>query len=108
MCIRDSINSVPTSAKDAYTCIRLGNGGNVYDFGVGSNDSYQKVIYDNGETLALDDTALIRLEKKDGKITLYRAASLFEWTKVSEYTACLLYTSTYEFIKTAAVQLLFL
>ncbi len=82
-----NINSVPTSAKDAYTCIRLGNGGNVYDFGVGSNDSYQKVIYDNGETLDLDDTALIRLEKKDGKITLYRAASLFEWTKVSEYTA---------------------
>ena len=78
---------VPTTAKNAYSVIKLTNGANEYRFGVGSNAEFAKTLYNNGAETALGKAKIVKVEKKGAKIALYTGETLFDNSLVAEYDA---------------------
>jgi hypothetical protein len=54
--------------------------------GAGTNSKYEKVIYDNGEAAALDDTTIIKIVREGDKISLYRGSSPLDMTLFGEHS----------------------
>lgn len=80
------LDQIPTVTKDAYGLLYVSDAdGNSYSFGAGSNENYEKVLYNNGEKLSLEDTKMITVAIENGKLKLYRGNSPLNLTLVAEY-----------------------
>lgn len=80
------LNQIPTVTKNAYGLLYLYDAdGNSYSFGAGSNENYEKVLYNNGEKLSLKDTKMITAALEDGKLKLYRGNSPLNLSLAAEY-----------------------
>lgn len=78
---------VPTVAKNAYGMLSVeGSGGDGCRIGIGTNSKYEKVLYNNGEELPLEDTAIVKIIREGDKIYVYRGSSLLNMTFAAEYS----------------------
>ncbi len=77
---------VPTVAKNAYGMLSIGgDSGEGCWVGIGTNSKYEKVLYNNGQELPLEDTTMVKMIREGNKISLYRGSSPLNMTFVAEY-----------------------
>ncbi len=76
------LNQIATVAKNSYATF----GFNDCTVGAGSV-GYEKVLYLDGETTPLGDTTMIKVEKANGKLSVYTGSTLLNWKLVKEYEA---------------------
>ena len=77
---------VPTVAKNAYGKLSIGNDSDEDCWvGIGTNSKYEKVLYNNGQELPLEDTTMVKMIREGSKISLYRGSSPLNMTFVAEY-----------------------
>jgi len=80
------LDQIPTVTKEAYGLLYVSDAdGNSYSFGAGSNENYEKVLYNNDEKLSLGDTKMITVALEGGKLKLYRGNSPLNLSLVAEY-----------------------
>ncbi|MGN0149566.1 MAG: polysaccharide lyase family 1 protein [Clostridia bacterium] len=77
---------VSTVAKNAYGMLSIGDdSGEGCWVGIGTNSKYEKVLYNNGQELPLEDTTMVKMVREGSKISLYRGSSPLNMTFVAEY-----------------------